>query len=249
MLPNEGIRRSVRHGVIGGLLAWLVVAALGEVIGVGYSDAIGEVAIGLAIGWTAGLIDAAADPALGNRRSRGQAVRGGLLIGLAGGLTAGVIGGPIGGLVYGLVSGRATSNQGIRRLADGPVIAGLLGGIMGAFLALPFLLEVSGRSFTPLAAIFVGMIAWLHFGGRAALRNLLLRILLTMERAAPWRFVHFLDDATQRLYAVKNPSLPVVAANTCRCPTLLTAPQRSRHSRAGPGRHPCCTPACWVISQ
>jgi eukaryotic-like serine/threonine-protein kinase len=154
VVPNEGIRRSVRHGVIGGLLAWLVVAALGELLGE-YSDAMGYVAIGLAIGWTAGLSDQA---------------------------------------------------TGIRRLVDGIVIAGLLGGVVGGFLALLSLYSDFGRSFAPLAAIFVGVIAWLHFGGRAALRHLLLRLLLALERAAPWRFVHFLDDATHRLFLRRSGS-------------------------------------------
>jgi hypothetical protein len=204
VVPNEGIRRSARHGVTAGLLAWFVVALPGELAG-GYSDLVGEAAIGLAVGLAGGLIDDGAEASQPNRHS-GHRFRGGLLIGLASGLTGGLTGGLLGGLVFGLVARRVSSNQGIRRVAGPAIAGGLIGGVVGGFVALLVLFAVADRAFVPVAGLFVGVVAWLHFGGRASVRHLMLRVLLALERAAPWRFVQFLDDATSRLFLRRSGS-------------------------------------------
>jgi hypothetical protein len=204
VVPNEGIRRSARHGVTAGLLAWFVVVLPSELAG-GYSDQVDLVAIGLAVGLAGGLIDERADASQPNRHS-GHRFRGGLLIGLASGLTGGVTGGLLGGLVFGLVARRVSPNQAIRRVAGPAIAGGLIGGVVGGFATLLFLFADGDRAFEPVAGLFVGVVAWLHFGGRASVRHLMLRVLLALERAAPWRFVQFLDDATSRLFLRRSGS-------------------------------------------
>jgi hypothetical protein len=44
---------------------------------------------------------------------------------------------------------------------------------------------------------FLPIILWA--GGRASLQHLVLRLLLVRNKAAPWKYVSFLDEATDRL--------------------------------------------------
>jgi hypothetical protein len=57
----------------------------------------------------------------------------------------------------------------------------------------------SGISIGPILYAPVALPIVLWAGGRAALQHLVLRLLLTRNQAAPWKYVRFLDEATDRL--------------------------------------------------
>jgi hypothetical protein len=64
------------------------------------------------------------------------------------------------------------------------------GGILGGLLFAPF----ATLAFAPLVLPIA-----LWAGGRAAPQHLVLRLLLVRNRAAPWKYVRFLDEASDRL--------------------------------------------------
>jgi hypothetical protein len=48
---------------------------------------------------------------------------------------------------------------------------------------------------------FLPLMLWA--GGRASLQHLVLRLLLVRNKAAPWKYIRFLDEATDRLFLRK----------------------------------------------
>ncbi|MGH8904701.1 MAG: hypothetical protein ACRDYA_24225 [Egibacteraceae bacterium] len=51
-----------------------------------------------------------------------------------------------------------------------------------------------------LTGFFGGVLAWLFFGGMAHIKHLLLRSIVVRGGFAPWRYIHFLEYATERLF-------------------------------------------------
>ena len=137
----------------------------------------------------------------------------GLAIGLIGGLAFKLPGGLIGGLVFALVlalalvlvgglSGeqineaiRIHPNQGIRSSGWIALVTGLVclvvGAPAGALLRGPVVGLVVGLSF--------GLLGGLVFGGAAYLAHYALRFFLCRTGAIPWRYVRFLEEATERI--------------------------------------------------
>jgi hypothetical protein len=129
--------------------------------------------------------------------------------GLFGGLVAGLVGGF---LASELSPRQITPNQGIRRSARRALLIWLS---VGLLFVIPFTIfdaairnanlgEVlvgllSGISIGPILYAPVALPIVLWAGGRAALQHLVLRLLLTRNQAAPWKYVRFLDEATDRL--------------------------------------------------
>ncbi|MGH8903676.1 MAG: lasso RiPP family leader peptide-containing protein [Egibacteraceae bacterium] len=158
-------------GLLGRLDDVLVsVLGFGLVVGLGVGLAVGLVN-GLVNGMVAGLAEQHVEPNEGIRRSRRHAVRIGLSVGLIVGL--------ISGLVY--------------------VLAYVLRGSLGVGLVFgPRLGLAYGLVYGLGAGLVYGLGFGLEFGGIAYLRHLALRALLVWNRAAPWHYMRFLDNATAR---------------------------------------------------
>lgn len=105
--------------------------------------------------------------------------------GLAYGLVVGLVGAIAAGLSGGLRDEGATPNEEIRRSAQYPLAARLIGGL------------VSGLVFGPYAGIGAGLgfalVFAVGFGGDAYLQHYLVQAWLIGERDAPWRYRRFLE--------------------------------------------------------
>ncbi len=134
---------------------------------------------------------------------------GGLIIGVLNGLLLGVLSGLVSGLLYvlgyGLLSGlsgaqldehlRLKPNQGIQRSGGNALRAALIVGlgfglVGGLFVRSGYWLGLGLNS---------GLLSGLAFGGTAYLTHYTLRFLLWRSGLMPWHYVHFLDEATQRI--------------------------------------------------
>jgi len=155
---------------------------------------------------------------------------GGLVGGLVGWLFEGSVAaiiGPITGLSFGISLGlgsglssmqietRSTPNQGIRHSVRNALIIGagsaLLIGLVGG-LAVGL---VAGGGSTWKTGLIIGLIVGiggglivgtfeaLIYGGRAAIRHLILRGILARSGRLPWRLVEFFDYATDRIFLRK----------------------------------------------
>jgi hypothetical protein len=64
-----------------------------------------------------------------------------------------------------------------------------------------FLLKLQGQTLVAglTFGLFAGLIVGGYAGGWACLRHLTLRALLVYNKAAPWRYIRFLNDATDSL--------------------------------------------------
>lgn len=176
--------------------------------------------VGLSVGAYFGRRSDHIEPAEALSWSWKSAVRGlffGLIVGLGSGLSVGpgvelgvelVIGLSVGlvvGLGIGLVSGlhpRALDpqhhfrpNEGIRRSARNALIVGLVG-LLGSWLItwLAF-----GLPSWLLLVLALGLFSWLVGGGTAVLQHYTLRVVLSLTGSMPFRYVRFLDEATERL--------------------------------------------------
>jgi NACHT domain len=136
----------------------------------------------------------------------------GLGTGLGVGLAVGLVNGVVSGLVAGLTTKHIIPNEGIRRsrrygLLTGLVVGAAVGLVVGLVVGLTYGLRLGPKVGLGVGLIFglgVGLVYWLgfglEFGGLAYLRHLALRGLLFCTRAAPWHYVRFLDDATERQF-------------------------------------------------
>ena len=93
-----------------------------------------------------------------------------------------LVGGLVGGLVFWLIFGL---------VGGGLIRSGLVAEL---FFVLLFGLN-SGLSF----GLVVGLVVGLVRGGLAYLQHYCLRFLLYRRRAMPWRYVRFLEEATERI--------------------------------------------------
>jgi DNA polymerase III delta prime subunit len=133
-------------------------------------------------------------------------------------LAAGSIAGVIGGFVTRSISPRqAVPNQGIRRSTRRALLVLLFGFAIGIVFIIPVMAtlvaDFPGGEMRPMdyvgLALFVGSIAAfvpillmpiiLWAGAQASLQHLVLRLLLVRNKAAPWKYVRFLDEASDRL--------------------------------------------------
>jgi hypothetical protein len=135
---------------------------------------------------------------------------------LAQGLQTGLIIGVIGAfLSRGISPRRAVPNEGIRRSMRRALLVGLFALVIGVLevyaSALPPDMVSKGHSRWYFGGFFVSLfltviIYMIYFlpiilwaGGRASLQHLVLRLRLVRNKAAPWKYVSFLDEATDRL--------------------------------------------------
>ncbi|MGH8903195.1 MAG: NACHT domain-containing protein [Egibacteraceae bacterium] len=128
----------------------------------------------------------------------------GLAVGLAGGLATVLAG----GLSGRMSAARTTPNQGIRTSARNAIGVGLAGGLLvgpvaGALFGVAFTRVVVGLSIGVAFGLSFGLVVGLRQGGGAALRHLALRILLVRNGSAPWRYINFLEYATERIFLRK----------------------------------------------
>jgi hypothetical protein len=132
-------------------------------------------------------------------------------------LTIGLITGVIGGfLPRGISPRQSVPNEGIRRSAR-RVRSIFLFALVLVFIWAAFFLWLSSSSpsismpSSNLVTLLIGALLLLSIymvlllpillwaGGKASLQHLVLRRLLVRNKAAPWRYVEFLDEATDRL--------------------------------------------------
>jgi len=113
------------------------------------------------------------------------------------------------GLVVGLVSGlsdtqvdehsRLRPNQGILASGWNALLSMLVTGLIGG-LVLGLVFGLHGEALTGLADVLVGgLVVGLVRGGLAYLQHYCLRFLLYRNRAMPWRYARFLEEATERI--------------------------------------------------
>jgi DNA polymerase III delta prime subunit len=124
---------------------------------------------------------------------------------LVGGLVVGLVGGF---LASELSPGQITPNQGVRRSARRALLVWLSISLLlaipaifdpGPTNAVDILLWPLGALLAPFlgfAPLVMPIILWA--GGRASLQHLVLRLLLVRNKAAPWKYVRFLDEASDR---------------------------------------------------
>ena len=138
-----------------------------------------------------------------------------LVVALGRGLTVGLVIGLIyklsTGLAVGLsgreISTKTTPNEGIHRSARMAVITGLGAGlgfglVVGAPLGLGAGLD-GALNVGLLTGVIGGLTTGIRYGGRTCLQHLLLRLWLVRNGSAPWRYVKFLDYATERVFLRK----------------------------------------------
>jgi hypothetical protein len=134
-------------------------------------------------------------------------------------LAAGLIAGVIGGFLSRAISPqRAVPNQGIRRSARRALLVLLFGLVIVPSVAVLITMNLSpsepGNEIKPFEWLFIATLpliltvvlllpVTLWAGGQASLQHLILRILLVQGRAASWKYVRFLDEATDRLFLRK----------------------------------------------
>jgi hypothetical protein len=139
-----------------------------------------------------------------------------LVVGLGVGLAVGLVNGLINGMVANLAAQHVEPNEGIRRSRRHAVRIGLLlGVIVGLISGLVYVLAYAlrgnpdvGWAYGLVFGVGVGLVYGLgfglEFGGIAYLRHLALRALLVWNRAAPWRYQRFLNEATERRFLRKS---------------------------------------------
>jgi eukaryotic-like serine/threonine-protein kinase len=156
----------------------------------------------------------------------------GLLIGLLYKLTTGIIAGFSGGEI----TTKTTPNEGIYRSAYMALLSGLSSGLVsGLLIGLP-LGPSSGLSYAlyhslPLT-LTIGLATGIRHGGRTCLQHLALRLLLTRNGSAPWRYTDFLDYASERIFLRK------VGGGYIFIHRLLQDYFVTRYTELGDGVHP-----------
>jgi hypothetical protein len=129
-------------------------------------------------------------------------------------IPCGLIAGVIGGFLAPEISPRQmVPNEGIRRSARRVLLLGFFWVSIALLSAIPSIpadpLDPNppGRLFQFVYFLYTFLIfllpVMLWVGGRASLQHLALRLLLVRNRAAPWKYVSFLDEATDRLFLRK----------------------------------------------
>ena len=137
----------------------------------------------------------------------------GVAIGLIGGLALRWPGGLIGGLIFALAltlalvlvgglsgeqineSMRVHPNQGIR--SSGRIA--LFTGLVCVLISAPAGMLVGGPAVGLVSGLAFGLLGGLVFGGGAFIQHFILRFLLWRSGAMPWRYVRFLEEATERI--------------------------------------------------
>jgi hypothetical protein len=128
----------------------------------------------------------------------------GLKTGLAFGVVASGLAVLAGGLSSHMSATRTKPNEGMRTSARNAIVVGLGGGLLvglaaGVVFAMAFT-EAVGLSIGMAFGLPFGLIVGLKQGGGDALRHIMLRILLVRNGFAPWRYVNFLEYATERIF-------------------------------------------------
>jgi hypothetical protein len=105
--------------------------------------------------------------------------------------------------------GPVSPNQGIKRSAASAALAGFAAGLVSALLVMAYLPHYPTSSFHEFILVtYAGLglvtgaaiVAGLACGGLDVLYHYLLRFLMATTRQTPWRYVPFLDYATQRIF-------------------------------------------------
>lgn len=131
----------------------------------------------------------------------------GMLVGIVSGVIINLLRGAV---VLGDITKPLTPNEGIRRSIRNAIIFGLSSMLLFTVIAFPFR-NIYFSSFTSIEFLNVVLIIGLYFGafvgqlcgGVAAFQHLTLRFLLWLDGFAPWRYVQFLDYATERVFLRK----------------------------------------------
>jgi hypothetical protein len=127
-----------------------------------------------------------------------------LALGLAASLLPGFSVALAGGLTVGLADERAIPNEGIQRSARYALMLGAPSMVATTllFALAASLLKLQGQTLA--VGLIFGLVAGLvvggYAGGWACLRHLTLRALLVYNKAAPWQYIRFLNDATDSLF-------------------------------------------------
>ncbi len=221
-------RVQIIYSLLIGLVVWLIVGsfvgiAVGQVFGPLVGLAIGPL-VGLAVGvWLAvelGKQNREIKPVEAFTWSwkgfwRGQVF--GLVVGPLVGLLVGLVFGPLAGLLVGLIGvlagglvgglsgtqinedARIQPNQGIQNSGWNAFRAGLVSTLL---IVLAFVLAY-GSVTVPLTVLLswllAGLFGGLVFGGEAYFEHYVLRCILWRSGAMPWRYVRFLEEATERI--------------------------------------------------
>jgi hypothetical protein len=130
----------------------------------------------------------------------------GLVIGLVVEFTFALVGWYALSLAGGMAS-RSVPNEGIRRAAQIALGAGLLVGLVVGLSTGLVVGHVFGPVFGGIGGLAMGLasglVAGLDVNGAACLQHLVLRYLLVRSNLAPWKYVTFLDYATDRIFLRK----------------------------------------------
>jgi TIR domain/NACHT domain len=139
-----------------------------------------------------------------------QAIFWGLILGGAGAFVS-----------RGMSPRRAVPNEGVRRSARRALLVGLLPILVGVLFAIgsltsdPSSSSAASSAWDPIIEfvliMFIGTTLYMLYflpivlwvGGRSSLQHLVLRILLVRNKSAPWKYISFLDEATDRLFLRK----------------------------------------------
>ncbi|NJP06777.1 MAG: hypothetical protein HC837_14755 [Chloroflexaceae bacterium] len=149
-------------------------------LGLGLGATLGGGLLGVLVGGlTSAKVQAGTQPNGGTWRSLRRAIATWLVGGLGFALVGGLVGVFIGGLIGRLNEGLSSDWMFDFTFLDEGLVDGLLGGLLGG--------------------IIFGPAVSLYAGGLAFVQHWVLRLIFTLSGAAPWRYVHFLDHATERI--------------------------------------------------
>jgi hypothetical protein len=192
-----GLGAALAAGLIIGFSAYEKRIQPAERLSWSWDEARARLGAGLAYGLAGGL---GAGLAFGFTFTWLAGLSAGLVVGLAGGLATMLAG----GLSGRMSAARTTPNQGIRTSVRNAIGVGLAGGLLvgpvaGALFGVAFTRFV-GLSIGVAFGLPFGLFVGLRQGGGAALRHLVLRVLLVRNGSAPWRYSKFLEYATERIF-------------------------------------------------
>ncbi len=215
---SQEFKKSIKKGLILGLIAALIFGLIGGLILGLIAALIGGQMEGLIAALIAALIG-------GQMEGLIAALIGGLIgrliYGLILGLIYGPILGPILGLSYAIIQGlkgpeiqtKKVANQGLKKSGLNALffalIIAIVAGILG-LLSLELFVDIFGETYDGISwgylffTIPFGLTIGLAFGGGyAVIQHLTLRSMLYKKGVAPWNYARFLDYATELIFLQK----------------------------------------------
>jgi hypothetical protein len=135
-----------------------------------------------------------------------------LTLGTIVGMATGLVSGTYSGLTRQIISTKTTPNQGIHlSVINAGVSAlafGFIGGLIGGGIGLVAFGEYFGQPIVGLLTglllgVFLGLFAIIWYGGLEVIRHYILRLILWYTGGTPFKFVRFLDYATERIFLQK----------------------------------------------